>query len=223
MEKVYHQLISVTVLAAMPRLAEFFEAEGYPHARIEEDAIRPDTVYHDSMMQNAELHHAHSIKLAPGPAGSLRWQDGDCIDSIKAYAGMIVRHYRSKDFSLVCRYLIELSHYLVDAMTLPHLVRGKPWSDFHMSFEIDQARWLEEHVGVLGPLSFTREKSVFRAALARAKALYPEAQDVAQCLDQGSYLFLGMTDADAMTYARKIAIAVGSTWLTITDPLFPKE
>ncbi|GEM_PF-5547678 len=223
MEAAYHEIIALTVLARLPQLRGFFDAAGHTDMMIREDAVRPDTCYHDSVMQNAELHHAHSIKLFVAPSGQLRWRDGDCIDSIKAYSGMCLRYYASKDFDLVCRSLVELSHYIVDGMTFPHLVRGKPWSDYHMSFEISMAAWLRENEYVIPTLVFTREKSIFRSALARAKALYPQALDVVFALEKGTYGNIGMTDADALTYTCKVAAAVGSAWITIMSSLFPKE
>ena len=62
METKYHEIMALTAIRQIPKLAAFFEAQGYGEDKIRQDAIRPDMVYKDSIYQGAEMHHAHSYK-----------------------------------------------------------------------------------------------------------------------------------------------------------------
>lgn len=219
MEAAYHQIIPCMVLRQMPdELQEFFEAQGHTDEMLKADAIRPDEVYHDNIASGPDVHHAHSYKLIERD-GKLRWNDGDCIERVKAIAIDVHNWRQSGDYPLVCRGLGEMSHYVVDCHTYPHLYHGKPWSTHHIAFEIHQARWLTEHQEEIGELDFCVYKNLYQTFAREARELYPEAVSVVARLEDGDTL----TDEESLSLARRIATAVGSAWLTVTAKFWPVE
>ena len=218
MEEIYHQIIPLIVLEQMPDLQKLFKAQKYSKNKIMADAIRPDQVYKDSMAQTSEVHHAHSYKQHIVD-GRLCWRDGDCLERVKALAIDIHNYRTNNEWKNVCRFLCEWSHYAVDSHTYPHLVRGKPWSDFHISWELHQAKWIERNKHRIGQLEFAVCPDIYRAFVKDAREMYYDALNVVERLVKGEQ----MTDEENLALVRRIATVVGSGWLSITHKFWPTE
>ena len=218
METKYHEIMAITAIRQIPKLAAFFEAQGYGEDKIRQDAIRPDMVYKDSIYQGAEMHHAHSYKECVKD-GKICWLDGDGMERVKAIA-IDARNYRqSQDYQLMCRCLGEWTHYAVDVHTYPHLVKGQPWTTYHLPFEVKQSKWLEHNQDKIGKLNFVVFKDLYKAFVKDAREMYPEALKVVKLMQKGQVL----SDSKNLALARRICTAVGSGLLTITSKWWPKE
>ncbi len=215
MDRTYHEIIPILVLDQLPELRKLFHDQDYPDKRIMEDAVRPDAEYHDSLAQHAEAHFAHSYKQKI-ERGVIKWDKGDCIERVKAVAIDVVNWYRSGDLELVCRGLGEWSHYCIDCHTYPHIgTSGRPWSTYHMQWEMAQAKWLKAYHHEIGLLHFTPVKDLYKAAVADARRMFPISMAVAAAIQKGTIGSIGMTSDGCLALARRIAEAVGSGWLTI--------
>jgi hypothetical protein len=218
MDTKYHSIIAVTVIRQIPQLSNFFKAQKYGDKKIREDAIRPDMVYKDSLAQTAEVHHAHSYKEHVVD-GKVCWLDGDCMSRVKGLA-TDVRNYRmSQDYKLMCRCIGEWTHYAVDCHTYPHLVKGKPWTTYHLPWETEQAKWLESNQSRIGELEFIICKDIYKAFVKDAREMYFTALGVVANIEKG----IIMTDEENLALVRKITMAVGSGLLSITQKFWPKE
>jgi hypothetical protein len=219
MEKRFHELVPLILLARMPVMMKFFEKHVYRYRHVKEDAVRPDEVYKDNIIQNGEIHHAHSYKLEPDETGRLRWKDGDCLETLKGRAALSADLYRSGEYRLCCRFLCELTHYAVDAMTYPHLVHGRPWSDYHAHFEVEMARWLDFNYTHLDPIAFEPVHDIYKSAADEARALYPQAIDLVNRYVNGGQL----SDAEMHALSVRIVKQVGCYWLTISQAFGEEE
>jgi hypothetical protein len=216
MDTKYHEIMAVTAIRQIPQLKDFYDAQGYTEEMIREDAVRPDMVYKDSLLQGAELHHAHSYKEHVVD-GRVCWLDGDCLERVKALAGDCRNYRANNDYRLMCRFLGEWTHYAVDCHTYPHLVKGQPWTTYHMPFEIKQGKWLEHNQDRIGKLNFVIYKDIYKAFCKDAREMYPEALKVVKVLQDDKPL----SDSKNLALARRIGTAVGSGLLTITHKFWP--
>jgi hypothetical protein len=130
------------------------------------------------------------------------------------------RNWRTsaESYMMLCRELVIASHYVVDAHTYPHLVKGQPWARHHLPWEISQARWLVANQGRIGLVDAVIYKDIYKAFVLDARMMYPQAVAVARRLEWG----VEMTDEESLTLARVIASAVKSYWMTVTAHFWPK-
>jgi hypothetical protein len=218
METKYHEIIAVTAIRQIPKLAAFYEAQGYGEEKIRADSIRPDMVYKDSIYQGAELHHAHSYKEHI-VNGKVCWLDGDCLERVKAIAADCRNYRANNDYQLMCRFLGEWTHYAVDCHTYPHLVKGQPWTAHHLPWEVNQGTWIKNNQDRIGKLNFVIYKDIYKAFCKDAREMYPEALKLVKLLEKGDQL----SDHKNLMLAQRIATAVGSGLLTITKKFWPTE
>lgn len=67
-------------LKQMPKsFKTFFISNTYTEEQLKFDSDLPDLVDKDNILQNAEIHHAHSYKLKLQEDGKLHWIDGDAL------------------------------------------------------------------------------------------------------------------------------------------------
>jgi hypothetical protein len=175
-------------------------------------------VYKDSLAQTAEVHPAHSYKEHVVD-GKVCWLDGDCMERVKAIAIDVHNYRQNQDYQLMCRFLAEWTHYAVDCHTYPHLVKGQPWTTYHLPFEMKQAKWIEHNQDKIGKLEFVIYKDIYKAFVRDAREMYWEALKVVKLLEAGAVL----SDSKNLALARRIGSAVGSGLLTITQKFWPKE
>ena len=218
MDTKYHQIIAVLSINNIPALKTFFDAQNYPVEKIMEDAVRPDHVYHDNIAQTSEVHFAHSYKQGV-VENKLKWLAGDGMERVKALAIDLHNYRQNDDWALMCRFIGEWTHYAVDVHTYPHLVKGKPWSEHHIAWEMTQAKWLVKHQDEIGPLVYTPFKDIYKAFVADARMMYYHALKVVDILENGQQ----MTDEQNIVLARLIATSVGSGLLSITQKFWPTE
>lgn len=218
METKYHEIIACMAIRQLPQLCAFFHAQEYDEKKICADAIRPDMVYKDSLAQTAEVHHAHSYKQHIVD-GKVRWLDGDGMERVKALAIDVHNMRQAQEYQFMCRFMGEWTHYAVDVHTYPHLVKGKPWSEHHVSWEVKQARWLEHNQDRIGKLNFIVYKDIYKAFVQDAREMYYDAIKVVKLLEAGTPL----SETKNLALARRIATAVGSGLLSISHKFWPSE
>ena len=218
METKYHQLIPRLIFPQMPEaFRDFFAKQGYTPEMMDEDAIRPDEQYHDNLMQGPGYHWAHSYKQQIVD-GKLRYcqnpSGGECLERVKACAINIRNWHTSPDsYMMLCHELIIASHYVIDSHTYPHLIKGKPWSDHHASWELSQAKWIEKGQEWIGNVVAEPYKDIYKAFVADARMMYYRGQKVVEKMEQSE----PMSEEESVGLAKFIAGAVKRYWLTVTD------
>lgn len=222
MNKQFHQLAPILALRQMPdKFQAFFISEGYTEERLKTDADLPDMVDKDNITINSEIHHAHSFKLQEitGPKGEkyLDWLDGDCLQRLKALAAD-AHDFRAEGKLDMVRYaLAKMTHYIVDGSgcTYPHNHRGRPWSQYHQSFEDDLGHFITVHQSEIGSISFEACSDIYKYCRKSALDMWHEGLVVVENLEKG----IGLTDAQKLELCRKAIKLIGDIWLTLANEL----
>lgn len=197
----------------------FFICPTYSEQQLQTDADLPDMVDKDNLVQDAEIHHAHSYKLQEitDAKGNkyLDYLDGDCLQRLKGLAADVHDFYREGKLDMVRYCLAKMTHYRVDALTYPHLHRGQPWSLYHTKFEDHMGRFIVEHQGEIGQLEFEPYKDLYKGARETALKAWYEGRDLVAKLEQGE----DVPDEAALKICLDCVKAVGDTWLTLATEL----
>lgn len=216
MNKQFHQLAPLLALHKMPeKFQAFFIAEGYTEDQLKTDADLPDMVDKDNITQDAEIHHAHSYKLEQREDGKLHWVDGDCLERLKALAADVHDFHAEGKLDLVRYALAKMTHYRVDALTYPHLHRGKPWSQYHELFETQMGHFITQHAEEIGALKFEPYEDVYKGARQTALTAWSEGIDVVKLYETGGRI----SPEQAMELCRRCVKGVGDLWLTLAGEL----
>ena len=123
-------------LAAMPE--DFRVFVNFAHDEVDSLAAKPDAVWHDNIFHTGGVSSSagwfHSHKLTRDAKGKLRHVSGAVRTPIAAGLWLCHGALADGDHDAVRRWLVELSHYTVDATTLPHVTRELT-NDEHRRFE----------------------------------------------------------------------------------------
>jgi len=209
-EEGFHQLAPTLALSQLPEVERFFDDYVYTLEQLKQDAIIPDTVFHDNIEEDADIHHAHSFKLAPDETGQLCWKDGDCLQRIKGLIADVHDDWCLGDYFHACRNMGILTHYVVDCRTPPHLHKGQPWNKHHMTYEKHMETFLIAHQQEIGHIDFASYRDVYQDTRKECIALWPKALGWVHLLEEGKPI----PDADNLALCRQIVKAIGDTWLT---------
>ncbi len=220
MNKQFHQLAPILALAQMPdKFRAFFIAQNYTEEQLKIDADIPDEVDKDNLLQDAEIHHAHSYKLreitdAKGNK-HLDYLDGDCLQRLKGLAADAHDFYREGKLDMVRYTLAKMTHYRIDALTYPHLHKGRPWSKHHEAFETHMGHFIVQHAPEIGQLKFEACEDIYKAARVTALAAWYEGRDLVELYEQGKCV----PDETALMVCKRCVQAVGSLWITLAQEL----
>ncbi len=221
MDTKFHKIAPIIALRCMPKaFRDFLITMGeFPEKRISEIATYPDLLDHDNIRQNAEIHHAHSYKLEMVDKGAFKWLDGDCIKTIESLCAFTLdawREYQKVDqwplIWLVRYALAKVSHYRIDALTYPHLHRGKPWSEHHTSFEKHMDKWIVRYQDDLGDFQFQPYAHVYNGCRQTAIEAWGRGLDLILLLEAGEKLKY----QDCLMASRCCIQGVGDLWLTLS-------
>lgn len=183
------------------------------------DADLPDEVDKDNLVQDAEIHHAHSYKLEEVQAADgsklLKWTDGDCLQRLNGLAQDVHDFHAEGKLDMVRYALAKMTHYRIDALTYPHLFHGQPWSKYHEKFETHMGKFLVANQDQIGSLVFLPYKDLYKAARETALKAWYEGRDLVEKLEKGE----GIPDDLALIICRSCVYGVGSLWLTLATEL----
>jgi len=215
MDKIFHRTAPIVALQYMPAsFRDFLICPEFTEKNVSDIACYPDLLDHDNLRVCAEIHHAHSYKLD----ASGKWLDGDCLKTLEGLAAFALdawKEYQKVNqwpLEWLTRYaLAKLTHYRVDAMTYPHLHRGRPWSDHHGAFEAHMDAWLPSHVGDLGDFSFDPYAHVYKDCRKTALEAWRHGEEMVKRLEGGAKL----TDDELMIAACDCVQGVGDLWTTL--------
>ncbi|MDP4121325.1 MAG: hypothetical protein Q8876_09790 [Bacillota bacterium] len=159
----FHKLAPIIALRFMPNeFQRFLIADGYTTENLSNDADLPDEVDKDNITQNSEIHHAHSYKLESGDNG-LHWIDGDALERLKGLCAD-AHDFKAENKLDMLRYtLAKMTHYRVDALTYPHLHKGKPWSNYHAKFEDNLGAFLIKNQSKIQEIVPNKYDDVYKA------------------------------------------------------------
>lgn len=220
MNKQFHQLAPLLALRQMPeKFQAFFISPTYTEQQLQTDADLPDLVDKDNLVQDAEIHHAHSYKLqeVTDKQGNkhLDHLDGDCLQRLKGLAADVHDFHAESKLDMLRYALAKMTHYRIDCLTYPHLHRGQPWSKHHEAFETYMGKFLVVNQGTIGQLEFTVYEDVYRGAREIALKAWYEGRDLVVKLEQGE----DIPDDLALQVCRTCVKGVGDLWLTLASEL----
>jgi hypothetical protein len=215
MDVKFHRIAPLIALACMPdKFRQFMVCDCMSEADISDIATYPDRIDKDNLAQTPEIHHAHSYKLDD----TGRWLDGDCVKTIEGTSAFIVdtwKEYRVVSewpLQWIVRYaLAKVTHHRVDALTYPHLHKGKPWSFHHASFEAHMDRWIDRHKDELGPFKFQPYRHVYKDCRETAIDAWQTGKALVEKLEGGGHV----NDQDCLVAARSCVNGIGDLWLTL--------
>ncbi|MHB1651683.1 MAG: hypothetical protein ACYCVD_04290 [Desulfitobacteriaceae bacterium] len=220
MNKQFHQLAPLLALKQMPdKFQAFFIAGGYTEDQLKIDADLPDTTDHDNITINSEIHHAHSYKLqeiADAKGNKyLDYVDGDCLQRLKGLAADVHDFHAEGKPDMVRYALAKMTHYRVDALTYPHLHRGKPWSEYHDLFETQMGHFIVAHAEEIGPLKFETYEDVYKGTRQTALTAWYEGGELVKLYEIGGRISV----EQAIEVCRKAVKGIGDTWLTLAGEM----
>lgn len=220
MNKQFHQLAPILALKQMPeKFQAFFISDGYTEEQLKTDADLPDMVDKDNITINSEIHHAHSYKLQEITDAKgikyLDWLDGDCLQRLKALAADVHDFHAEGKLDMLRYALAKMTHYRVDALTYPHLHRGKPWSEYHERFETEMGHFIVRHAQEIGTLKFEPYEDIYKAARKTAEQAWYEGRDLVGVYEAGG----SISDEQALMICRKCVKGIGDLWMTLTMEL----
>lgn len=211
MNSVFHKTAPRIALNLMPEVfQEFMLSGGYTLEQMGIDATISDAVDKDNITINADIHHAHSYKLEEKD-GQLHWADGDCLERLKALSADAHDFKAEGKLDMVRYALAKMTHYRVDALTYPHLHRGKPWNLYHEKFETQMGQFIMTHANEVGELKFSPVKDIYKAARITAIDAWYQGRDLVAIYESGGRV----SDEQALEICRNAVQAIGDLWLTI--------
>lgn len=216
MNKDFHRLVPVISLQFMPEsFKSFLICSSYNMEQLQIDSDIADLVDKDNITQDAEIHHAHSYKMDIGPDGQLRWLDGEVLDRLKGLCADAHDFHAEKKPDLVRYCLGKMTHYRIDALTAPHLHKGRPWSLHHKRYEDEMGNFSVKHQYQIGPMEFKVYKNVFDSCHQTAIEMWPIGLDIVAKYEKGTPL----TDEERLNVLRICVQGVGDLWLTLANEL----
>lgn len=219
MDDKFHALAPRLALKYMPAgFADFLICPEFTLDDLSKIGNYPDTLDHDNIQQCAEIHHAHSYKLAK-ENGKFRWLDGDALKTIEALCAFSLDAWKEYQkvtawpLAWMTRYaLAKVTHYVVDSRTYPHLHHGKPWNQYHVPFEAKLGRWITQHQHDLGPFEFRPYRSVYKGCRTESCDAWDTGLEVVNRLESGETL----VDQDCLIASRRCIQGIGDVWLTLS-------
>jgi hypothetical protein len=206
----------------MPEIfREFLICKEFSEDDLSKVATYPDLLDHDNVIQCAEIHHAHSYKLAKID-GKFKWLEGDCLKTIEALCAFALDTWKEYvkvtawPLAYMTRYaLAKVTHYVVDSRTWPHLHKGHPWNHYHVPFEAKVGHWLTEYQYELDPFEFGPYHHVYRSCMLESHGAWEIGLEVVNRLEAGEKL----TDQDCLMASRRCIQGIGDIWLTLSQQL----
>lgn len=144
----------------------------------------PDKIDKDNLSYGY-WYHSRKMEMKKG---KLQWKHGSVILAISGLRWMIKNCLKEGDFKEARENLIKMSHYITDAMTIPHLVYKK-LDDYHSCFERDIEKSSPEIIPELElsvcPLKY--KNSVYDSLVYECNKTYEDQADIIKKLyDSGA-------------------------------------
>lgn len=218
MNKVFHMTAPIIALKFMPQeFRDFLIADGFTEEELAIAADLPDTTDKDNLTQDGDTHHAHSYKLGLKDDGQLHWLDGDCLEKLKALCGLVHDEKAENDLHEARKFLGKMCHYRIDALTYPHLHRGKPWNDYHEKFETELGKFMAAHKDEILALNLvaTPYHDVYKDCRATAIEMWHEGLEVVKLYENGEKL----PDGLKMSICTKAVQGIIDMWSMIAKEL----
>lgn len=204
----------------MPKqFQDFLITDTYTIDQLKIDAVIPDAIDHDNLTQNAEIHHAHSFKMEETKNGKgeiyLKWLDGDVLERLKGISADIHDFYAEGKLDMVRYSFGKNSHYRIDALTPPHLHRGKPFSLHHTEFETDMGKFITKHKDEIGNFEFHPYKDIYKDCRRTAETMWHKGLEIVDILEKGEKI----SDEVKLDICRICVQEVGNLWTTLGSEL----
>lgn len=126
-------------------------------------AEEPDLIFHDNIQHQGDRRSSagwyHSHKLVRDARGRLRHLAGSVRTPIQAAPWLIIRARGRGELAMIPDLLVEISHYTVDATTLPHLTRELTGKE-HVAFEHAVRDRLPDLLSAPAPLVLPRPRDL---------------------------------------------------------------
>ena len=215
MNKQFHQLVPLIALKFMPEsFQSFIICPTYTVEQLQIDSDIADLVDKDNITEDAEIWHSHSYKMEM-QNGQLAWIDGDVIDRIKGLSADAHDFHQEQKSDLVRYCLGKMTHYRVDALTYPHLHKGKPWSLHHKLFEEEMGRFIEKNQAGILQMDFKPYTNIFDACHKTAEAMWSVGLDIVQKYENN----LPLTNEEKLAVLRICVQGIGDLWTTLANEL----
>jgi len=215
MNKVFHQLAPVIALDMMPKeFKDFMLSNEGDLEKLKVNADLPDMVDKDNLVQDADIHHAHSYKLQEVD-NYMKWIDGDALERLKGLCADAHDFKAEKNIEMVKYCLGKMTHYRIDALTYPHLHRGKPWNLYHEKFETQMGKFLYDNQDKIGSITFEPYKDVYKDCRTTAIDMWHKALIAVEKYESKEDL----PYEEKLDICRTCIKGVGDLWLTLAKEL----
>jgi hypothetical protein len=215
MNKVFHQTAPIIALNLMPKeFRDFMITNSYTIENIKTDAILPDSVDKDNILNNSIIQHGHSYKMKLVD-DKLELQDGDVLQRLIGLCADAHDFYVEGKLDMVRYSLSKATHYRIDALTYPHLHSGKPWSEYHVKFEDSLGKFIDKNKHLLVDIKFEILDEIEEACNKTAREMWYKAKNAVVKYEREEKL----TDEEKLEICKVCVKAIGDLWLTIGKEL----